>query len=154
MHKMRVRSLGQEDPLEKGMATHSSILAWEIPRMEEPGGLRSMGCQRVGHDWATSLLLFIQNMIPICKPREIMNERFSFLICVLTVWTPVGICNTLYASQFRSVTFQVPSVTHGLWLQCLRGQNSEALFCVCLCVGSLTWSKCGEVPFRARKCHL
>ena len=45
-----VRSLGQEDPLEEGMATHSSSLAWEIPRTEEPGGLQSMGSQRVGHD--------------------------------------------------------------------------------------------------------
>ena len=41
--------LGQEDPLEKGMATHSSILAWEIPWMEEAGGLQSMGSQRAGH---------------------------------------------------------------------------------------------------------
>ena len=40
---MRVQSLGQEDPLEKGMATHSSILAWKIPRTEEPGRLQSMG---------------------------------------------------------------------------------------------------------------
>ena len=46
----RVRSLGQEDPLEKGMATHSSILAWRIPWTEEPGGLPFMGSQRVGHD--------------------------------------------------------------------------------------------------------
>ena len=45
-----VRSLGQEDPLEKEMATHSSILAWRIPWTEEPGGLQSMGSQRVGHD--------------------------------------------------------------------------------------------------------
>ena len=45
-----VRSLGQEDPLEKDMAPHSSILAWRIPWTEEPGGLQSMGSQRVGHD--------------------------------------------------------------------------------------------------------
>ena len=45
-----VRSLGREDPLEEGMATHSSILAWRIPWTEEPGGLQSMGSQRVGHD--------------------------------------------------------------------------------------------------------
>ena len=50
MQKTRVQSLGQEDPLEKGMATHSSILAWRIPWREEPGGLPSMGSQRVGHD--------------------------------------------------------------------------------------------------------
>jgi len=45
--------MGQEDPLEKGMATHSSILAWRIPQTEEPGGLQSTGPQRVGHDLAT-----------------------------------------------------------------------------------------------------
>ena len=45
-----VQSLGREDPLEKEMATHSSILAWRIPWMEEPGRLQSMGSQRVGHD--------------------------------------------------------------------------------------------------------
>ena len=46
----RVRSLGQEDPLKKEMATHSCILAWIIPWTEEPGGLQSMGSQRIGHD--------------------------------------------------------------------------------------------------------
>ena len=48
--EMQVPSLGQEDPLEEGMATNSSILAWRIPWTEEPGGLQSMGLQRVGHD--------------------------------------------------------------------------------------------------------
>ena len=48
-----VQSLGWEDPLEKEMATHSSILAWKIPWTEEPGRLWSMGSQTVGHDWAT-----------------------------------------------------------------------------------------------------
>ena len=46
----QVQSLGWEDPLEKEMATHSSTLAWKIPRTEEPGGLQSMGSQKVGHD--------------------------------------------------------------------------------------------------------
>ena len=50
MQETRVRSLGQENPLEKGMETHSSILAWGIPWTEEPGGLQSMGSQKVGHD--------------------------------------------------------------------------------------------------------
>ena len=44
--------LGQEDPLEEGMATHSSVLAWRIPWTEEPGGLGSIGSKRVGHDWS------------------------------------------------------------------------------------------------------
>ena len=50
MQETCVQSLGQEGPLEKGMTTHSSILAWRIPWREEPGGLQSMGSQRVGHD--------------------------------------------------------------------------------------------------------
>ena len=50
MRKTQVRSLDQGDPLEKEMATHSSVLAWRIPWTEEPGGLQSMGSQRVGHD--------------------------------------------------------------------------------------------------------
>ena len=63
MRETRVRSLGQEDPLEKEMATHSSILAWRITWMEEAGRLQSMGSQRVGHDWATSLSLFTFTLI-------------------------------------------------------------------------------------------
>ena len=55
-----VRSLGQEDPLEKEMATYSSILAWTIPWTEEPGELQSTGSQRVGHDWVSSLSLHPQ----------------------------------------------------------------------------------------------
>ena len=49
MQETQVQSPGGEDPLEEGMATHSSILAREIPRIKEPGGLQSMGSQRVGH---------------------------------------------------------------------------------------------------------
>ena len=55
MQETWVQSLGWEDSLEKEMATHSSIPAWRIPWTEEPGGLQSMGSQRVRHDWATSL---------------------------------------------------------------------------------------------------
>ena len=50
VQEMRVRPLSREDPLEEGVATHSSILAWRIPWTEEPGGQQSMGSQRVGHD--------------------------------------------------------------------------------------------------------
>ena len=50
MQETGIQSLGQEDPLQKEMATHSRILAWETPWTEEPGGLQSMGSQTVGHD--------------------------------------------------------------------------------------------------------
>ena len=53
MQETQVQSLGQEDPPENRMATHSSILAWEIPWTEKPGGLQFMGWQRIRHDWAT-----------------------------------------------------------------------------------------------------
>ena len=74
--------LGQEDPLEKGMATHSSILAWRIPWTEEPGGLQSMGSLRGGHDWATSLSLFTFTQwrrqwqpTPVFLPGESHGQR-------------------------------------------------------------------------------
>ena len=50
MRETQVLSLGQEDPLEEGMATHSSILAWRVPWTEEPGGLQSMGLPSAGHN--------------------------------------------------------------------------------------------------------
>ena len=55
MRETWVQSLGREDPLEKGMATHASTLAWKIPWTEEPDRLQSMGSQRVGHNRGTSL---------------------------------------------------------------------------------------------------
>ena len=61
MRETQVQSLGREDPLEKAMATHSSILAWRIPWTEEPGRLQSTGLQRVRHDWTTSLSFTIIN---------------------------------------------------------------------------------------------
>ena len=66
MQETWVWSLIWEDPLEKEMATHSSILAWRIPWTEEPGGLQSTGSQRVGHDWATSLSLSLFTF-PLCN---------------------------------------------------------------------------------------
>ena len=70
MWETRVRSLGWEDPLEKEMATHSSTLAWRIPWREERGRLQSMGLQRVGYDWATSLSFSsVRSLGPtLCNP--------------------------------------------------------------------------------------
>ena len=63
MWKTQVRSQGQEDPLEKEMATHSSILTWEIPWTEEPGGLQSMGSQRVRNNWATDPIPWYYSLV-------------------------------------------------------------------------------------------
>ena len=66
MRETRVRSLGQEDPLEKEMATHSSTLAWRIPWMEEPGGLQSVGLHRVGQDRAANRALLLPFLLGKC----------------------------------------------------------------------------------------
>ena len=57
MWEAQVQSPGQEDPLQREIATHYSILVWKIPGIEEPGGLQSTGSQRAGHNWVTSLSL-------------------------------------------------------------------------------------------------
>ena len=75
----KVQSLGQEDPLEKGMASHSSILIWEIPWTEELGGLQSMGSQRVGHDWATNTFTTIK-MINTFTPPQVSICTFEFFL--------------------------------------------------------------------------
>ena len=88
MQEVWVQFLGWEDPLEKEMATHSSILVWEIPWTEDPSGLRSMESQRVRHDWVSSSFTFhlveeklIPNLIrgpgPKINPAKVIVNAFS-----------------------------------------------------------------------------
>ena len=77
MWETRVQSLGQKDLLEKEMATHSSILAWRIPWIEDPDRLQSMGLQRVWHDWATSLSLF--HLKSKCTRKSLTLIRYLFI---------------------------------------------------------------------------
>ena len=72
MQETRVRALGQEDPLEEGMATRSSIPAWETPWTEEPGGLQSTGLQSVRHDLATKQQWLLLD--PTCFRLGFINE--------------------------------------------------------------------------------
>ena len=86
MRETRVRSLGWEDPLEKEMATHSSILAWRIPWTEEPGWLQSTGSQRVGHDWAISLhFTSLPHYLPpeksVCRSRSNIRTGHGTMDC-------------------------------------------------------------------------
>ena len=74
-----VQTLGQEDPLEKGTATHSSILAWELPWTEEPSRLQPMGSQRVGHDWATNIFTFTFQIIWSSKPNYEFESDSQFV---------------------------------------------------------------------------
>ena len=76
-----VQSLDQEDPLEKDITTHSSTLAWKIPQTEEPGRLQSMGSQRVGYDWATSVpYLTLKSLTPQVKRLKIMSQSQWFCL--------------------------------------------------------------------------
>ena len=70
----QVRSLGWEDLLDKKMATHSSILAWRIPRTEEHGRLQPMGSQRVGHDRVTSLIIATDTASPLLIAISLLKD--------------------------------------------------------------------------------
>ena len=90
MWEARVQSLDQEDPLEKGMAAHSSILAWRIPWTEKPGGIPSMGSQRVGPDWAANAFTSLSGRsISEMKKTEkeqiwgLRNKEFTYVILKL-----------------------------------------------------------------------
>ena len=80
VHETQVRSLGQENPLEKEMTTHSSILALKIPWTEEPGWLLSIGLQRVGHDWATSLPLELLYKVMLVHALQQSESGICILI--------------------------------------------------------------------------
>ena len=114
MREIRVRALGWEDSLEKEMAIHSSPLAWRIPWTEEPGRLQSVGSQRVGHSWATSL--HSSSALRFCFLQVLTKSRCcpSF-ICVIAVLggecLVVLICfspyNQMMLSIFRCVYWPV-----------------------------------------------
>ena len=93
-----VQSLGWEDPLEKEMGAHSSILAWKIPWTEEPCRLQSLGSQRVRHDWATNSILYIHKHIYMLIFSYIYTHTYIYHIYILKI----------YLSHFMgsSLTFQ------------------------------------------------
>ena len=99
-----VWSLGGEDPLEEGMATHSSILAWRIPWTEEPGGLQSMGSQRVGHDWATKhiFFFFLKHILLIVKREVHKVSHINILLLRAILITVMGMYKVLYVAYYRT----------------------------------------------------
>ena len=108
-----VWSLGQEDSLEKEMATHSSIFPWKIPWTEEPGGLQSMGSQGVGHDWATEHMCFLsksklniknsQKNEPLQEMRTGKLAGWGRSLHVLKAWrnftSPSALKREIYSSK-------------------------------------------------------
>ena len=122
--------LGQEDPLEEGMATHSSLLAWKTPWTVEPGGLQSLGFQRVGHTWATSTFSRVNS------PAELLGRVVS------SYHSSVGACAnfscfrrfiTLPSQNLRFVTLSLFSLCyrHKLWLYFLSFWSTLLLEDVC-----------------------
>ena len=110
MQETRVWSPGSKDPLEKGMTTHSSILAWRIPWTEEPGGLQSMGSQRVEHDWAKNTFTFFQSaqwknsVLQIPEHNHILHLEIS--LCLLWI------------QMRRNITIPKVYMEHKLFYKC------------------------------------
>ena len=107
MQETQVRSLGWEDPLEKEMATHSSIPAWRIPWTEEPGGLQSTGSQRVRHDWATYITIYMKYHLQQKKILTFLKFSFNFtyrihcsFVKLTVIWSCIFICFLLTYSLF------------------------------------------------------
>ena len=103
MQETRVWALGWEDPLEKEMGVHSSILAWKIPWTAEPGRLPSMGSQRVGHDWATSL-----------STHQTPTYLRTFSLIVSSAWN----LSLPFSYSWLSFLPESPSKTHLLRKDC------------------------------------
>ena len=108
VQQTRVWSLGQEDPLEKGMATHCNILAWRIPWTEEPGGLQSMGSQRVGHDWVTFTLKIPYWLIS----SMILTLGYLSLVLSLDTCCKTQLCPRLFCSALPFSYLPVPEQSH------------------------------------------
>ena len=111
MKETEVWSLGQEDPLEKAVAPHSSILAWEILWTEEPGRLESTGSQRVRHNWVSMHAMFL-NMYHTCLIHLSVDGHlgfFSVLASVMTTAVNIGVVSFFFPFIFiswRLITLQ------------------------------------------------
>jgi len=88
--EMHFRSLGWEDPLEEGMATHSSILAWSTPWKEESGGLQSIGLRRVGHDWSSLARMHAHLSKCISKTQWWDSSHCSQFLLTRDKWTSLA----------------------------------------------------------------
>ena len=127
MWDTRVRSLSWEDPLEKEMATYSRTLAWKIPWTEEPGRLQSMGSQKIGHGWATSLHFSsapVKLVIGLCCSRLCSNHlSFPHFKASFSIWG-----NHSCTKSVRGFSWLSPSLTPdmGMWL--IQTWPNRALF--------------------------
>ena len=124
-----VQSLGGEDPLEEGMATYASILAWRIPWTEDPSRLQSMGSQRVRHDYVTATFTF-SPVLKLLIPQWFCEQGFRLSISLGEKTEHFAyLSDTLFYIQHSSMTTQYPS-SHTLFAFPLRHNP-------CFCSGSL-----------------
>ena len=104
MQDTQVWSLGWEDPLEKGMPTHSSIHAWEIPGMEGSGGLWSLGLRRVRHDWATNTLTLTFHILSVLFVSHLTHDYLcSWVYVLLLCKSSIGPCWCRVITSFIQV---------------------------------------------------
>ena len=135
MQKTQIQSLGQEDPLEKGMATHSSILDWRIPWAEEPGGLHSMGSQKVGHAWVINThthkgiqkSLVPEKINPNNKPCCIVGCRNTGQAKTLPCQATISVWNFMSLFCWASV------FCHGLRTKALETDREKLHLDLCHC---------------------
>ena len=131
LQELWVWSLGWEDPLEEGMATHSSILAWRIPWTEEPGGLQSMGSQRVRRGWSDAAHTakhggrISKTWVSPCPGRWLPCDNLAS--CSLSSWRTALICklgHVIYSpssTNFCCVLWVLcPNIFLNFWLTCIK----------------------------------
>ena len=109
----QVQLLGQEDPLEKGMATHSRILAWRIPWTEKPGRLSCMGSQGVGHDWATNAWTIWEIYLIFLNISHVNRRYTCYKICmcfslVNLFWCTYILCLSQESRRVKEKLFLLP----------------------------------------------
>ena len=137
MRETQVRSLDQEDPPEKEMATHSSTLAWKIPWIEEPSGLQSMGSQRVGHDWVTSLFNVSQLLVTKVPPPSVSWGARQAALLLNSAQRHDFACDSTQAWSLLDVQGISPNISYvgefseegtfwtGVWADTRRGRQSS-----------------------------
>ena len=125
MRETQVRSLGQEDPLEKEMVIHSSFLAWRIPWMEKPGRLQSTGSRRVGHDWATSLytIHYTQFSCSVVS-NSLWPQGLWYARLPCPSWTPGAYSNSCPSSRWCHPTILSSVISFSSYFQSFPGSRS------------------------------
>ena len=151
VREIRVPFLDQEDPLLKGMATHSSILAWRIPRTEEPGGLQSMGSQRVRHNWATNTYMGIREVNPyMCLSLGSPEFNTDVMIQVKISYLEVTLRQKFNCKLFLwEVIVENASKTMGKW-----DRKEKAAGKGCFIKEIYTTSTWGSVPLGDSREHV